>query len=650
MNERQQVIEQERQLIAAVGRILPIADAALLADAEALCADTPQALDPDNAGRHKWHAGGSFYIASTLAAAYEATRDDRYVRTADAWFNYWLETQHYLTDAWQPDDGLTTAHRVGDTELPGWMGALPVLVTSDAFPDDLIRNVVAAVQVQMRHLAANPHPYIDNIRMTTHDCLLHTAWRLPFLSDAAAWRTAAVRGLNDLLDRLFHPDGASTEACGWYHYIVANMLRRHWLLQRAVPELGLRVSRDQVAAAFDYLVAGVEPDGGFNRIGDALGSPLPYTTLADVLAYRRQVCRKLGLPESTPPTSQIFTGAGQAVLRSDWSDHATCISFDATPGVPPAWHWHPAANAINVTVGGVRMLMDPGHFTYADSPERRYAISTRAHNTLTLNGWDQAPGAVGPLRHHGINGFDIVDTRYYGGYWQGERHRYTAGIAGEHHRTLLWVRDRCLIVIDHLANNMLETEQAIPCAAHWQCSPGEITIGTRDAVFTREDVSLRLLVALAPADAVLTMQCGDTEPMRGWVDGAHGPVPAPQLTLTVNATAPALFDLVTVLIPGGDTPPPVVCAEAVRPFAQRPGKVVLHWEDGTHDRLYWQRGLAMPLGKVDGMTTDAALLLVSELPAAPARALVYEGSYLSPWETLPREARGTYLLDDPLLQ
>ncbi len=134
---------------------------------------------------------------------------------------------------WEPDNCLNPPHGMGDTEVTGWLGALPALLASDAFPDELFQRVLAVIRAQVNYIANNIQCCYDNIFMTQHDCLLHASWRLAFLPDAAGWREKSVLGLNNLLDRLFHADGSSVEATGWYHFIVANMLHRHWLLQRS---------------------------------------------------------------------------------------------------------------------------------------------------------------------------------------------------------------------------------------------------------------------------------------------------------------------------------------------------------------------------------------------------------------------------------
>lgn len=646
---RKQFIRNEEQLVLAAGPVLPVADEPLMAAANEICVHVPREGGPDGVDRLTWGGGtdGYFHIPFKLAAAYQATHNDRYVRAAAVWFAYWLDRENFSAADWAPTDGLVIPHGVGDTEVPGWLGALPALLTSPTFHDALFERILAAVRKQLVFLADHLHTYVDNIRMTQHDCLLHSGLRLSFLAEAGSWRQAGVLGLNDMVFRLFHPDGSSVESTGWYHYIVANMARRHWRLQQAMPDLGLRVTAEQVARAFDYTVACIEPNGQFNGVGDASGRAEPFKTLAAVLTHRRTVMKELGLPEEDPPTRQLFAGAGQAILRSDWTSRATYVVFDATPSIFPAWHWHPGCNSIDLSVAGIPMLVDNGYMHFKPASYRAYALSTRAHNTLTINGWNQAPCAPAPLRHRHADGVDVVDALYAGGYWPGDSDGYRPGVFAEHHRTVLWVHDRFLVVIDHLHNCNVDAANKATIAAHWQCSPGDVVLGKNEALIRRDGVSLRFLFALRPKESALSVHCGEENPVRGWLAGA---IPAPQICLETNQYAPAYCDMATVLIPGGETAPVVECVESaiISPFAQQCGEIALRWEDGSMDSLYWRRCLASQLGQIEDMATDAAMVLVSRTRTGAVRqALVYEGSYLSPWQDTPRSARATYTINQP---
>src|SRR5262245_10603308 len=69
------------------------------------------------------------------------------------------------------------------------------------------------------------------------------------------------------------------------------------------------------------------------------------------------------------------------------------LTFDHGPlGMAPAFgHAHADTLSVTLSVDGRALLVDPGTFCYTgDATWRRYFRSTRAHNTVTVDGFDQA--------------------------------------------------------------------------------------------------------------------------------------------------------------------------------------------------------------------------------------------------------------------
>lgn len=80
--------------------------------------------------------------------------------------------------------------------------------------------------------------------------------------------------------------------------------------------------------------------------------------------------------------------AGYSVMRSDRS----LVLFDhGALGMPPlCGHGHADALSILLRIGKRDFLIDPGTFSYADPTWRSYFRGTAAHNTVTVDGQDQA--------------------------------------------------------------------------------------------------------------------------------------------------------------------------------------------------------------------------------------------------------------------
>jgi hypothetical protein len=103
-------------------------------------------------------------------------------------------------------------------------------------------------------------------------------------------------------------------------------------------------------------------------------------------------------PAGAPP--QAFDDAGLAILRSGPGPgpEIWCRCDGGPQGfLSIAAHGHADALSVEVRHDGVELLVDPGTYCYHGEPEwRSYFRSTRAHNTIEVDGEDQAVEA-GPF-------------------------------------------------------------------------------------------------------------------------------------------------------------------------------------------------------------------------------------------------------------
>lgn len=89
-------------------------------------------------------------------------------------------------------------------------------------------------------------------------------------------------------------------------------------------------------------------------------------------------------------TLTTFSKAGYTVVRANTG---LLLTFDHGPlGMAPLYgHGHADALSITLAVKGKPILVDPGTYRYNGTPDfRRYFRGTRAHNTVTIDGLDQA--------------------------------------------------------------------------------------------------------------------------------------------------------------------------------------------------------------------------------------------------------------------
>jgi hypothetical protein len=82
--------------------------------------------------------------------------------------------------------------------------------------------------------------------------------------------------------------------------------------------------------------------------------------------------------------SYAMTDSGNYILRSDDSGDATQITFDAGP--KGGFHGHHDLLNFELWSGGNPLIIDPGPYKYDGGADRDYVVSTKAHNTVNVDG------------------------------------------------------------------------------------------------------------------------------------------------------------------------------------------------------------------------------------------------------------------------
>lgn len=169
-------------------------------------------------------------------------------------------------------------------------------------------------------------------------------------------------------------------------------------------------------------------------------------------------------PEQPTPGLTSFHLSGYSVIQG--RDHQRLLFDHGELGMAPRYSQaHADALAVTMRIGNQDLLLDPGTFTLtADTAWRQYFRGTRAHNTVTVNGQDQAIQETGFLwsapydthliyREEAPNGTITVLARHYGylerfgvSHWRGIVHHPPSGWliwdwltgTGTHHLELNW--------------------------------------------------------------------------------------------------------------------------------------------------------------------------------------------------------------------
>jgi hypothetical protein len=251
-------------------------------------------------------------------------------------------------------------------------------------------------------------------------------------------------------------------------------------------------------------------------------------------------------------------------MRSGWDRDAHQLIVDVGPlGCHvSSGHGHEDLLAIQCSVFGDRVLVDPGTYGYTAEPEwRNYFRSAPAHSTVTVDGlgqsepagpfgWRRRPRAV--LRQWlTTTAFDFVDAE----------HNAYAHLAAPviHRRRVVFAKPEFWVVIDDITGTGRHTVdlsfQFAPLAV-------ELTAPNCCRVET-ERGSVLWVLPIASASITTAIRSGETEPMRGWISTRYGQKqPSPALVCSASGAVPLRF--ITVLYPTRDRSRVAPAVEAVR--------------------------------------------------------------------------------------
>ncbi len=208
--------------------------------------------------------------------------------------------------------------------------------------------------------------------------------------DADRWLKIGMKILREELEEQFLADGGHFERSPMYHSIcmvdyldVLNLIQHS---QPAVPVEETEKFRRTVTSSLNFLHDMCLPDGEISLFNDsAFGiAPSPgqiFNYANRVMGYESPV-KPTGLVIHEKPQSGYYACRnGEDMIIIDCG----FIGPDYQPG-----HAHCDTLSYELAINGRRVIVDSGVFDYEPSPERTYARSTRAHNTVVVDGEEQS--------------------------------------------------------------------------------------------------------------------------------------------------------------------------------------------------------------------------------------------------------------------
>lgn len=542
------------------------------------------ALDYDAVGDSKvvWELNRHQWFCE-LGQAWRLSGDARH---ADAFVNAVTEWMR----ANPPGVGINWASSLEvSMRTVSWCWALRLFNEASQLTPSLADEMLAWIRAHALHVERFlSYYYSPNTHLTGEALgLFYAGTVFPRLPEAARWRRLGKRILLTELDRQVNADGGHFELATCYHRYTAEMYLHFLILARqngiALPA---RVA-SRTQAMLDYLLTLCRPDRSMPSIGDDDGGA--WTRLAprargDVAGLFSTAaafferpdyawaagglqpetwwllgddgCARFDALQAAPPAtnpSRMFRESGYAVMRSSWSERAHQLVMDAGPlGCPvSAAHGHADALALQLSVAGRPMIVDPGTGRYVADGWRDYFRTTAAHSTVTVDQRSQAePSGLFAWRARTdtrIRAWASDDTHDFLDAEHDGYRRLTDPVT--HRRRVLYVKPNAWVVVDDLTGEGRHTADV-----RFQLAPDTTLVADRGADWSCVTADgARLWMKSLSAENL------DVRTDDGWVSDAYGQRrAAPALSVSTNAQLP--LRIITVLVAdGGENGPPRGC-------------------------------------------------------------------------------------------
>lgn len=472
---------------------------------------------------------------TTLGLAYWATGEEKYAKEFVYQMTDWvrqcpvpLDNNGNRSETWRTiEAGIRTGHH--------WPSAYYLFLNSPSFTDDAIVTMVKSMVEHAQHLMRWP----QTGNWLTMECngLMHVGVLFPEFKDAETWRKTASERLYAELDKQVYPDGAQIELSTGYHQVSLLNFAAAWNVAHIN---GVEMPADYVAKMqrmFDYDLDVSMPDGYAPGLNDAgrtnmmAQAKMGLTYFPERKDY--QWLATLGKEGTKPDVGSIaLPFSGHVVMRSGWELDDRYMLFDAGPY--GYGHQHEDALSFVIYAYGKYMLVDPGNYPYDSSDWRRYVLSTRAHNTIRVDGLDQhrngrprqeyVVSQPMPIRWTSDAKFDYAQSTYDDGYGS------DSSVQVKHTRSVVFVKPEYWIVVDTLVPSD-EKPHRYESAFHLDVSGAEVDAAAKSVRTTDAKGANLSILPVADDGLKVSIVSGQKEPIvQGWMPAGGytcRPIPTP---------------------------------------------------------------------------------------------------------------------------
>jgi hypothetical protein len=326
---------------------------------------------------HLWNYNLQYFdFARDLAWAYRDAGDAEYAKTFERLALSWIVGATKRTsDAWEP---YAVAVRVVN-----WSVAL--LMLRDVLPAEAVQRIGASIHAQLDHLSRRLEWHLLGNHLQKDLSALFVGSLLFDDADAMRWRAQSAALLWAEVVSQVNVDGGHVERSPMYHAIaLADYLEAIDLANAShveVPES----ARTLVASMAAALAPMVRDDGSLHLFHDSANGIAPDVAWIDRMSTR-VVGARVGQADGAWALPE--TGFAGYVARSTGERFVMDVGAPG-PAHQPG-HSHCSLLSFELDLLGAPLIVDAGVAGYDGHPLREYDRSTRAHNTVSIDGAEQS--------------------------------------------------------------------------------------------------------------------------------------------------------------------------------------------------------------------------------------------------------------------
>jgi hypothetical protein len=336
--------------------------------------------------------------------------------------------------------------------------------------------------------------------------LVYAGTLFPEFDGAELWKYLGLDLLCRESNYQIEPDGGGTEQAFWYlqfivdlyGLVVALLEHKHHAVPPAIRYAHTRGKQflNKFSSNPEALPSIGDSDNGF--------------ALSPFLRLSWDECRE-------NQSLMVFEDSGYSMIRGGENGKATFVFDHGSLGMAPSYgHGHADALSVILRHGQEDILIDSGTYRYnGDVRWRAYFRGTRAHNTVMVDGLDQAmqetafmwshPFHSRLIRHEETRDGEIRLLAYHNGY-----SRLKPGV--EHWRAVVYHPPGLWLICDHLAGEGSHTLDL-----HWHCGIQPIRKGNR-VFLTGQDMRFSLMIL----GGDISLHFGEENPIFGWRSRMYG--------------------------------------------------------------------------------------------------------------------------------